>query len=102
LSKAIGYKMNQTVTLHGIGAALFLRCMFPMSESGEGKAKLVALMAGERSCNTINLDRIRAEVTDLRAALSSYKAYIDRLASDDEIIQLSGKARDATRILSEH
>lgn len=98
LSKAIGYKMNRAVTLHGIGAGLFMRCVFPMNESDQDKAKLVAVMAGERSRDTLNLKRIRAEIAELKGALQAYRDLVDRLATDEEILQLSKKARQTTRL----
>ncbi|MFZ5556431.1 MAG: hypothetical protein ACOZDY_06880 [Pseudomonadota bacterium] len=101
LNKAIGYKMNRTVTLHGIGAGLFLRCMFPMEETEKQKAELIAFMAGEKGRNAINLGRIRTEVEDLRSALESYRQTVQQLASNAEILKLSAKARESTRAPAE-
>lgn len=98
LNRAIGSKMSRTLSLHGIGAALFIRCMFPLNESNVDKAKLVAIMAGERSRGTLDLDRIRREITELREVLDKYREFVERLASDEEIIRLSKKARQSTQI----
>lgn len=97
LSKAIGYKMNRMITLHGIGSALFLRCMFPLQETDVEKAKLIVVMAGEKTRRAIDLNRIRREVKDLRDALEQYRTLVQRLASEEEIVRLSRKAREATR-----
>src|SRR5664280_955024 len=35
LNKAIGYKMQRVVTLHGIGSSLFFRLMLPLEETQE-------------------------------------------------------------------
>ena len=99
LNKVIGYKMNRTVTLHGIGASLFLRCMLPLEETEQQKAELIAFMAGEKGHKAINLGRIRAEVEDLRNALESYRQTVQQLASSAEILKLSAKARKSTRAL---
>jgi hypothetical protein len=101
LSKAIGYKMNRAVTLHGIGAGLFFRCVFPMEETEKQKAELIAFMAGEKGRDAINLGRIRIEVEDLRSALESYRLTVQQLASNSEILKLSGKARESTRAPAE-
>ena len=97
LNQAVGNKMNRAVTLHGIGSALVIRCMFPLDETIVEKAKLVAMLAGERSRDKINLDRIRREVADLRAALDDYRHHITLLATNDELLKLSKKARKVTR-----
>lgn len=97
LNTAIGYKMNRAVTLHGIGAALFLRNMFPLEETDEKKAELVAFMAGEKGRAAIDLVRIRREVADLRSAMEQYRGLVQRMASDAEILKLSKSARESTR-----
>ena len=96
IDKAVGYKMNRAVTLHGIGSALVIRCMFPLNESPAKMASLVATMAGERR-DKINLDRIRREVADLRASLDEYREHIKALATNNEIVKLSKKARRDTQ-----
>jgi hypothetical protein len=101
LRKAIGYKMTRAVTLHGIGAGLYLRCMLPIEETDDQKAELIALMAGEKGRKAIDLDRIRREVGDLRSALETYRGTVQELASSAEILKISKKARESTRAPSD-
>ncbi len=98
LTKAIGYKMDRTVTLHGIGAGLFLRCMFPLNATEAEKAQLIFVMAGERARRAIDLERIHGEVRNLRKSLEEYRVLVQRLASDEEILRLSNKARKVSRM----
>lgn len=101
LSQAVGDKMNRTVNLHGIGSALVIRCMLPLDETMVEKATLVAMLAGERQRDKINLDRIRREVADLRIALDDYRHHVTSLATNDELLKLSKKARKVTRLPKE-
>ncbi len=101
LTKAVGYKMQRAVTLHGIGATLFLRHMFPIEETNEEKARLVAVMAGAKYKSTLNLRKARKEIASLRNSLDEYRNVVQRLVSDDELLKFSGKARDATRFREE-
>lgn len=95
LTDAIGYKMNRTVTLHGIGAALFFKNMFPIANTNEEKARYITVMAGERK-NGLNMKRISAEIESFRQSLSEYRALVERIVTDAELLQLSQRARQET------
>lgn len=97
IQTAIGSKMDRAITLSGIGSALVIRCMFPLNESNPGMAHLVAMMAGERK-DKINLRRIGREVDLLQSALDGYRDHVSALASKEEILKLSKKAREATEM----
>lgn len=95
ISEVIGYKLNRTVTLHGIGAALFFKNMFPIANTHEEKAKYIAIMAGEEE-DSLNIPRIRAEIASLREALDQYRNVVCRMVSDAELLRLSERARQET------
>lgn len=95
LADAIGNKMNRTVTLHGIGAALFFKNMFPIANTNEEKAHYISVMAGERK-NSLNMKRISAEIESFRQSLTEYRALVERMVTDAELLQLSQRARQET------
>jgi hypothetical protein len=95
LDKALGNKMNRAVSLHGIGAALVIRCMFPLNETPVQIASLISTMAGERKAK-INLGRIRVEVLNLRESLEQYREHVNSLATKSEIMKLSKRAKQST------
>lgn len=88
----IGSKMERAVSLHGIGAALFFKNMFPIANSNEEKAKYIAIMAGEEN-DSLNIPRINLEINKLRESLEQYRAILLTLTSSEEILRLSAKAR---------
>jgi hypothetical protein len=94
LKKVIGYKMQRAVTLHGIGSTLFLRYMFPIEDTNEERARLVALMVGARSKGTLDLKKVRREIASLRGSLDEYRSVVQRLVTDEELLQFSSRARD--------
>ena len=96
ISEVVGYKMDRTVTLHGIGAALFFKNAFPIADTHEEKAKYIALMAGEEN-DTLNMPRIEAEITALREALEQYRAIVERMVTNIELLRLSQRARQETQ-----
>ena len=98
ISEVIGYKMDRTVTLHGIGATLFLRNMFPIENTNEEKARLVALMAGVEAEGSLDLEKINSEVAALRMSLAEYRTVLERFVSDEELLSLSKRARKETLI----
>lgn len=95
IQKALGSKMNRAISLSGIGSALVIRTMFPLDESPEQIAHLVAVMAGEKK-NQINLKRIGREVDLLERALDGYRAHVEAMTSKEELLKLSAKARSQT------
>lgn len=96
ISEVIGYKMDRTVTLHGIGSALFFKAAFPTENTKEEKARYVSVMAGEND-GSLNMQRIREEITMLRDSLNQYRIVVERLVSNAELLQLSKRARNETR-----
>jgi hypothetical protein len=98
ISEVIGYKMDRAVTLHGIGAGLFFRDMFPTQETNEQKAGLVALMAGAEEDGALDLEKIGSEVAALRESIDEYRAVVERLVTNDELLSLSSRARKKTSL----
>ena len=95
IGEVIGYKFERANSLHGIGAALFFRAMFPMDLSNEEAAGYVSTMAGSED-DLLDVEKAKAEITELRDSLDQYRAYVERLLSDDEIAELSRTARNQT------
>jgi hypothetical protein len=95
IGEVIGYKFERANSLHGIGAALFMRAMFPLDLSNEEEAGYVATMAGSEN-DLLDVEKAKAEIAELRDSLDQYRAYVERLLSDDEIAELSSKARHDT------
>ena len=95
ISEVIGYKMDRTVTLHGIGAALYFKNLFPLANTNEEKAKYISLMAGEEG-DSLNMPRIRSEIESLRVSLDEYRDVVERMVSNAELLQLSKRARQET------
>lgn len=96
ISKVVGYKMDRTVTLHAIGVGLYYKNVFPIGDTNEEKAKYVALMAGEEA-DALNMPRIEAEIADLCEALEQYRAIVERMVTNAELLRLSQRARQETQ-----
>lgn len=96
ISEVIGHKMDRAVTLHGIGAALYFKNLFPIANTHVEKAKYIATMAGEEE-DTLNVPRIRAEIASLREALEQYRNVVSRMVTDAELLRLSERARLETQ-----
>ena len=92
--------MDRTVTLHGIGAALFFKNMFPIANTAEEKARYISVMAGEEG-DALDMCRITTEIDGLRQALNDYRAVVERMVADDELLKFSGRARRETRFPDE-
>ena len=99
ISEVVGYKMDRTVTLHGIGAALYFKNIFPIANTHEEKAKYIAIMAGEE--DTLNIPRIEAEIASLREALELYRNVVSRMVTNAELLRLSQRAREETQVSPE-
>lgn len=95
ISEVVGSKMQRVTSLHGIGAALFFRNMFPIANTNEERARYVAVMAGSKG-DLLNMERVVSEISSLKSALDGYRAVIDKLISQEEILALSSVARRAT------
>lgn len=96
----IGYKMDRAVTLHGIGAALFFRQMFPVGDTNEEKARYISVMAGEED-DSLDMLRIRKEIAGLRESLDQYRSVVGQMATNAELLQLSQRARQETQFPNE-
>jgi hypothetical protein len=97
LVEIVGNKMNRTVTLHGIGAALYFKNMFPIENTAEEQARYISLMAGEEG-DSLNMERITTEISDLKLAIEEYRAVVEKFVTTDEILRLSKLAREETRL----
>lgn len=97
LYEVIGSKFNRATSLHGIGAVLFFRDMFPLQNTDEEKARYISVMAGEKG-NLLHMDKIKSEISALRIAMQSYREAISSLASREEIVRLSNAARSKTSL----
>ncbi len=95
IGEVIGYKFERANSLHEIGAALFMRVMFPLDLSNEEVARYVSTMAGSED-DLVDVEKAKAEIAELRDSLVQYRAYVERLLSDDEIVELSRTARNQT------
>jgi len=98
ISEVIGYKMDRTETLHGIGATLFLRNKFPIEETDEEKARLITRMMGGEYDGLLDLEKITAEVSSLKQSLDDYRTVVERFVTDEEMLSLSKRARGKTII----
>jgi hypothetical protein len=96
ISEIIGYKMDRTATLHGIGADLFFMNVLPVKSSDEEKAGLVTLMAGAKENELLELDNIASEVATLRISLDKYRTVVERLVSNEELLIISNRDRRET------
>jgi len=57
-------------------------------------------MAGEKE-DALNMTRISAEIASLRESLDHYRAIVERMVSDAELLQLSKLARKETQFVSD-
>ena len=95
ITEIVGYKLERTNCLHGIGAALFFRFMLPIANSVEDRASYVSVMVGSQS-ELLDLGRIEQEIGDLSESLDDFRVVVERLLSDDEITRFSDAARKKT------
>jgi hypothetical protein len=97
IKEVVGYKMDRVVSLHGIGASLFFRNMFPIEETNEEKVRLVALMVGAEEDGIIDIDASLQEIERLNQALDDYRKLVNELVSKEELLLLSKQARSETK-----
>ena len=95
IKEVVGYKLERTNSLHGIGAALVVRFMFPIASSAEDRASYVSVMIGSQS-ELLDVGKIELEIGDLRESLENYRKVILRLLTDGEITRFSDGAREKT------
>lgn len=95
IKEVVGNKLERANSLHSIGAALFIRFMFPIANTAEDRANYVSVMVGSQS-ELLDIGKIELEIGDLRESLENYRKVILRLLSDDEITRFSDEAREKT------
>jgi hypothetical protein len=76
LAAAIGNKMQRAVTLYGIGASLYVRALFADDDTNDAKAHVVTLMAGGGSSRTLDVNRVRREISRLRRVLVHLRSVV--------------------------
>jgi len=95
ISEVVGYKTDRLVTLHGIGAALFFRRMFPIANTDDERARYISVMAGEEG-DILDMARINSEISALRESLDQYRTVVEQVVTGSELLQLSKQARQDT------
>lgn len=95
IKEVVGNKLERANSLHSIGAALFIRFMFPIANTAEDRANYVSVMVGSQS-ELLDIGKIELELGDLRESLENYRKVVLRLLSDDEITRFSDEAREKT------
>ena len=101
LYAVVGSKFSRATSLHGIGAALFFRAIFPVEKSDLDRARYIAVMAGENG-EILNMEKAKEEISQLREGLETYRAVVMKLASADEVMSLSAEARQRTDLSGTH
>jgi len=100
ISKVIGYKMDRLVTLHGLGAGLFFRNVFPIEETPETLASLVLQVLTKQDTGLVDKVVVQRELDDLKNSLDDFRAMIEASMENKEILELSKEAREATQLVA--
>lgn len=100
IDTVIGYKMDRTVTLHGIGVALFFKNLFPIEDNEKEKAKYVLLLLGAKKDGSLDIEKAYSEINQLQQSLKAYREVLERLVSKEELLSLSERARKETLMSS--
>lgn len=100
ISKVIGYKMDRLVTLHGLGAGLFFRNVFPTEETPEQLANLVLQVLTKQEAGLIDKDEVGKELDDLNVSLNKFRTMINEAVSKEELLELSDIARNETYLVT--
>lgn len=96
IDTVIGYKMGRTVTLHGIGAALFFKNLFPIEDNEKEKAKYVLLLLGAKKDGSLDIEKAYSEINQLQQSLKAYREVLESLVLKEELLSLSDRARKET------
>lgn len=99
ISEIIGYKMNNLVTLHGLISSLVFRNMFPIEESPEITVSLVIEILTKQDSDIINKELVLSELNSFKEGLNLFRTIIESTMNKEEILVLSKKAREETKIL---
>ena len=97
LEKLVGSKFKLTRSLHGIGAGLVIYSMFGGGRDQDWQRNVVLSMYPCRTRVTIDLVAANQELNQLQEALNAFRTVCLRLASEEEILLLSKKARKQTQ-----
>ena len=98
ISRVIGNKMDRVITPHGIGAGLCFRNLFRSEESPESIASLVVQVFTKQESGIVDNESILNELNSLKAGLDQFRELIDSAMDKKEIMALSEKAREKTKI----
>jgi hypothetical protein len=96
ISEIVGNKMDRLVTLHGMGASLFFRNIFPIEETPSTIASLAMQSLTKQESGSIDKGAVANELTELKLVLGEFRAIIDKMMEAKEILALSEKARKET------
>jgi hypothetical protein len=96
ISKVIGYKMDRLVTLHGLGAGLFFRTMFPIEERPEVTANLVVQVLTKQEAGVIDPVAVRKELNQLKEGLDQFRTVIMAFIDKEGLQSLAKEAREPT------
>lgn len=93
----IGDKMDRVKSLHGLGASLFFRTVFPDKETPEITASLVT---DSLSMHTELFDKskILNELYTFNSGINDFRDVINNFADKQEILALSQQAREQTNL----
>ncbi|HEA3089962.1 TPA: hypothetical protein RVR74_002278 [Aeromonas salmonicida] len=100
ISKVIGYKMDRLVTLHGLGASLFFRNIFPIEEMPETLANLVLQALTKQETGLIEKESVSKELDNFKESLDEFRIMIDAVMGKEEILELSAEARKETHLVA--
>ncbi len=98
INEVIGYKMDRVATLHGLGASLFFRSIFPLDESPESVAELVIKVLATEESGAIDQIAVREELARLKKGLDAFRESIMGLIDKEEFHSIAEEARNATRL----
>jgi len=96
LERLVGSKFKRAHSLHGIGAGLVIYSMFGGGRDQEWQRNIVLSMYPTRTRVTIDLVAAKGELNQLQKALNAFRTVCLRLATEEEILFLSKKARKQT------
>lgn len=96
IEKVIGYKGDQIVTLHGIGANLFLSSIFPLNETPKDIALKVQDVLTMNRNDLLDKNEIKNTLIELRDNLMSFHTIVEKVLTADEIVKYSNIAREQT------
>lgn len=94
----IGNKMSRVANLHGQGAGLFFRNIFPINESPEDIAGLVVKTLSMEENGLLDETEVREELNSLKKGLDKFRDTIIKFIDKEEFYSISTEARAATRL----